>query len=171
MIISAKDGDIFQTDAKHIAFAVNVEGLNDSGFAGKVAKYGWDELANIGKFINYQQLTNVEEPFSNQKLELGSVISKEIGDKRVCHSLEHGWGNNQANVIKHCFDTIHVNKEPIATVAIGTGLVGALSDADFKQILVGMEESEQLIILYSKYAIEDIKAFIHEGNTLKKMLK
>ncbi len=49
----------------------------------------------------------------------------------MCHSLKENWGENQAEIIREFFDKISVNGEPIATIAIGTGLVGMLSGADY----------------------------------------
>lgn len=40
MINKTGKGNIMDTDCKHIAFAVNTEGVNDSGFAGSVAMLG-----------------------------------------------------------------------------------------------------------------------------------
>ena len=36
MVVSTENKDIFKTEAKHIAFAINKEGYNDAGFAGAV---------------------------------------------------------------------------------------------------------------------------------------
>ena len=36
MIIKTEPSDIFKQNAKHIAFAINTEGFNDSGFAVKL---------------------------------------------------------------------------------------------------------------------------------------
>lgn len=74
MVKNEVRGDIFTTSDKHIIFAINTEGYNDSGFAGAVSRKYWPELANAGgnKF--------------------GEVLTKEAGDKTfyaiVCHSLE-----------------------------------------------------------------------------------
>lgn len=156
MIVKAKNEDIFNTDAKHIAFAVNVEGINDSGFAGSVVAKGWKELAYVGHNLNGKQLG------------LGTVVSKKIGDKTfhalVYHSSIQGWGDNQADVIKQCFDTIDANGEEIATIAIGTGLVGMMSGANFGQIIIGMHESKQQIALYSQYTMQEVLDFIREEN-------
>ena len=73
-----------------------------------------------------------------------AVIRSE--SRLVCHSLEEGW-KNQTEIIKKCFDSIE-GDEPIASISIGTGLVGMLSGADFGQIKDGMELSEKEIILY-----------------------
>ena len=128
--------DIFTSKAKHIAFAINVEGINDAGFAGAVSSKFWPELAYIGE---------------SQKLELGQVLSKETEDctfhALVCHSLNDGW-KNQTAIIKECFDEINCGDATIATIAIGTGLVGVLSGARFSEIKQGMEESKQDIELY-----------------------
>ena len=38
MVVKTIQEDIFNTEAKHIAFAVNTEGYNDAGFAGQDRK-------------------------------------------------------------------------------------------------------------------------------------
>ena len=97
MVVKTVQEDIFNTDCKHIAFAINTEGYNDAGFAGKVSREYWDELSDCGKH------------------DLCTVISKKVGDKTfhalVCHSLENGWGNDQAEVIRCCFDNIPAKGE------------------------------------------------------------
>ncbi len=142
MIVRTIQEDIFKSDVKHIAFAVNVEGFNDSGFAGQVSSQYWKELADI------------------PELKIGTVISKTVGDKifhaLVCHSLHQGWGENQEEIIKHCFDLIPSNDEPVATIAIGTGLVGKMSGADFGKIVCGMHDSKQQIILHAGCTLEEV---------------
>jgi hypothetical protein len=142
MIMKTIQDDIFDTKAKHVAFAVNTEGYNDSGFAGKVSSQYWSELANCGT----QQL--------------GTVLSKEVNGRifhaLVCHSLKEGWGDNQAEIIKECFDKIPANGEPTASIAIGTGFIGAMSGADFRQIVCGMHDSQQQILLYGIYTLDQI---------------
>ncbi|MCL2280770.1 hypothetical protein FWC31_02685 [Candidatus Saccharibacteria bacterium] len=128
--------DVFGYEGIDIAFAVNTEGFNDSGFAGQVAERFWPELANT-------------EP-----CELGTVMSKTADDGRtyhalVCHSLKNGWGGNQAEIIEKCFNNIPDSTErTVASIAIGRGLVGQLTGADTEQIEAGMEASKTSIILY-----------------------
>ena len=158
MVIKSIQDDIFNSKAKHIAFAINTEGYNDSGFAGKVSSEYWPELANCGKN------------------EIGTVLSKTIGDKTfhalVCHSLHNGWGENQADIIKECFDNIPANDEEIAAIAIGTGFVGMLSGADFRQIVCGMHDSKQQIMLYSNYTLEAvINCYNEEKGYTKRKIK
>ena len=142
MVIKTVQKDIFETEAKHIAFAINSEGYNDAGFAGQVSKKYWSELANCGEH------------------KIGTVLTKKVGNKTyhaiVCHSLYNGWGENQAEVIKDCFNKIDTNGEPIATIAIGTGFVGAMSGANFREIVCGMHESNQKIILHAGYTLEAV---------------
>ena len=142
MVIKTVQEDIFNTEAKHIAFAVNTEGHNDSGFAGQVSSKYWKELANCGEH------------------ELGTVLSKTVGDKTfhalVCHSLNYGWGENQAEIIKECFDKIPANGEPIATIAIGTGFIGVRAGANFRQIVCGMHDSNQKIMLHANYTLNAV---------------
>ena len=118
---------------RRIAFAVNTEGKNKFGFTDKIAEEYWPEIVNIGP------------------TELGKVLTKKVDDVEFyalcCYSLINGW-KNQKEVIKKCFDSIPGNA-PVAPIAIGTGLVGFLTGADFGQIRQGMEESDKQIILYS----------------------
>ncbi len=142
MVVKTQPSDIFKSRAKHIAFAINKEGFNDSGFAGKVSEQYWPELAICGEH------------------EIGTVLSKTVGSTTfhalVCHSLREGWGEDQAAVIQECFDNIPVDDEPIHTIAIGTGLIGIMSGADFRQIVCGMHESKQNIILHAGYSLEAV---------------
>lgn len=156
MVVKTVQDNVFNSEAKHIAFAVNAEGYNDSGFAGQVSRKYWNELANCGEH------------------EIGTVLSKTIGDKTfhalVCHSLHGDWGENQAEIIKECFDKIPADGEPIATIAIGTGLIGMLSGANFRQIVCGMHDSTQQIMLYANYTLDDVINCYNEekGNALKR---
>lgn len=132
MIIMTKSGDILEGKEKRIAFAVNTEGVNDSGFAGMISRKFWPELACIGD------------------TKLGTVLTKQVNDVEFfalcCHSLKTGW-KNQKEVIRQCFDAIP-GDEPVASISIGTGLVGILSGAVFELIREGMEASNKEIILY-----------------------
>jgi hypothetical protein len=132
MIIKTKKGNILKGNERRIAFAVNVEGVNDSGFAGLISSRFWPELAYIGE------------------TKLGTVLTKKVDDIEFfalcCHSLKEGW-NNQQEVIKECFDAIP-GDEPVASISIGTGLIGIMSGADFVLIKAGMEASRKEIILY-----------------------
>ncbi len=157
MVIKTVQKDIFDTEAKHIAFAVNKEGFNDSGFAGQVSSKYWKELACCGEH------------------EIGTVLSKTIGDKTyhalVCHSLSEDWGDNQEETIRECFDKIPANGEPIATIAIGTGLVGMLSGANFRKIVCGMHDSHQQILLYAGYTLDAVINCYNEEKEMKEYLR
>lgn len=92
----------------------------------------WPELSNIGK------------------KELGTVVIKKVGDIEFfalcCHSLKNGWGNQQ-EIIEKCFNAIP-GDEPVASICIGTGIVGTLTGSNFSLIREGMNDSEKKIILY-----------------------
>lgn len=148
MINKTQKGDIFQTDCKHIAFAINTEGYNDAGFAGAIAKKGWPELANFGEH------------------KLGEAFSKKIDGityhALVCHSLKNGWGKHQDEVIKTCFDNIKIDdKEEIASIAIGTGLIGMMSGANPRKIVCGMCDSNKNIVLYG-FSLESVRKCYEE---------
>lgn len=132
MVIERRSGDILNGDQRRIAFAVNCEGINDAGFAGMISRRFWPELANIGP------------------TELGTVLTKKVDGYEFfalcCHSLDNGW-NNQQETIRKCFDSIP-GDDPVASIAIGTGLIGVLTGANFTLIKAGMEESKAKIILY-----------------------
>ena len=157
MIIKTINDNILESPDNNIAFAINKEGYNDSGFAGKIAYYYWPEIKHCGTH------------------ELGTVLSKTINDKTfhalVCHSLNNGW-INQREIVKNCFDNIPTN-EIISTVALGTGFEGFLSGADIKQILCGMYDSNKQLILYSSFTLDDvIKCYLEENsNSKSKALK
>ena len=44
MINKTASGDIFKTNASHIAFSINAEGAVGGGFDGAVIEKGWPEL-------------------------------------------------------------------------------------------------------------------------------
>ena len=156
MIVKTIQDNILRSNEKHIAFAINTEGYNNDGFAGQVAIKYWPELAKCGEH------------------EIGTVISKTVGNKNfhalVCHSSKNGWGNEQSEVIKACFDKIPANGEPISTIAIGTGYNDIISGADFKQIVYGMETATNNIILYAGYTLDDIESICQENNQENKKL-
>ena len=158
MVVKTIQDDVFNTEAKHIAFAINSEGYNDAGFAGKVASKYWPELEVCGEH------------------EIGTVLSKTVGDKTyhalVCHSLHNGWGENQREVIKECFDNIPVEDEPVATIAIGTGFIGVIGGAKIRQIICGMHDSKKQILLHAKYTLEAvINCYNEESGVTRKRKK
>ena len=137
MINKSEKGNIFNTTAKHIAFSINSEGAVGGGFDGQVIEKGWPELLQSG-----------QNP-------IGTVFSKTIDGityhALVTHSLKNGWGTpfEQWLNTKACFDNIPVeNGEEIASIAIGTGFIGALSGASPKHIVCGMMDSRQNITIY-----------------------
>ena len=152
MINKTENGNIFNTKAKHIAFSINAEGAVGGGFDGTVIKKGWPELLKCGP----------------QKI--GTVLSKEIDGVTyhalVTHSLKDGWGSEkeQRENTRKCFDNIPVRVgEEIATIAIGTGLMGAISGANPRQIICGMCDSKHNITYYG-YSMEAIKQCYDEEN-------
>ncbi len=142
MVVKTIQDNIFNSDLKHIAFAINVEGLNDSVFAGQVSRCYWPELSRCGEHA------------------IGTVLSKKVGEKTfhalVCHSLHNDCGTNQSEIIKECFDKIPANDELIATIAIGTGFIGTISGVNFRQIVCGMHDSIQKIVLYAGFSLEEV---------------
>lgn len=137
MIADQVKGDIFTAKQKHIAFAVNMEGLNDSGFAGKVAEKFWPELANIGEN------------------KLGKVLVRKVGEKTyyalVCHSLikQNGW-KKTPRIVRESLDKLRVPKnEEIAVVLMGSGPVGRLGGANVGAIVDAMSASKKKVVVFT----------------------
>jgi len=150
MIKNTAKGNIFGTEAKHIAFSINAEGALGGGFDGQVVEKGWPELLKCGK-----------NP-------IGTVFSKTIDGVTyhalVTHSLEAGWGSpeEQWENTRLCFDNIPVpDEEEIASIAIGTGFIGAISGASPKHIVCGMCDSKKNITIYG-FSMEAIKKVYDE---------
>ena len=157
MLIKSIQEDVLLSDEKHIAFAINKEGYNDAGFSGEISKLFWNGLDKCGEH------------------ELGTVLSKKGGDKTfhalVCYSLKDGWGDNQKEIVQKCFDKIESNGEEISTIPIGTGFVGRMTGANFKDILRGMQNSKQKIILHSKHNSYNLKKMLSEEPNNKLLIK
>ena len=136
MIVDRVKGDVFESAHAHIVFAVNAEGVNDSGFAGVVAQKVWPELAYIGA------------------CQLGSLLSLRRDDMTyhalVCHSLaRNGWCDAPA-LIANALDALDIPEgETIAIVAIGAGPVGQAMGADTKAIREAIDRSTKHVTVYS----------------------
>lgn len=135
MIVKTVNGDIFNTDLKHIAFAVNAEGHNDSGFAGQVSARYWPELRNTG---------------GNK---LGEVLHHESDGKTfhalVCHTLRgEGWERTHSLILQG-LNSIKGNEE-IAVVLMGSGFVGQMSGANVKAILVAIGVCRKKVHVYTR---------------------
>lgn len=137
MIVDMVRGDIFRTHCKHIAFAVNVEGYNDAGFAGAVTSRHWPELANTG---------------GNR---LGDVLHHQVGEKTfyalVCHELGGSGWTRTPDFVEQCLNMLEVSKdESIAIVLMGSGMVGQLGGADIFLILGAMARSNKRVFVYTR---------------------
>lgn len=141
MIVKKIRGDIFSTVDRHIVFALNIEGINDSGFAGQVARIGFSEILN----------TNGKNVFTREDLSYGMVISKEIKGKTyhgiVCHSLRSGWNNAERHILKG-LNQLNV-QEPMSVVLIGAGLIGQIQGAPIKDILWAFKECNKELTVYT----------------------
>ncbi len=136
MITDVVTGDVFRTNLKHIAFAINAEGFNDAGFAGMVTSQFVPALENTGPKV------------------LGTVLSTTTRGKTfhglVCHKLEiDGW-KKTPEVIKICLDKIEAPEtEPIAIVLMGAGMIGQMSGADVKANIKAIHLSKKNCIVYT----------------------
>ncbi len=136
MIVDVIRGDVFRTPHSHIAFAVNIQGVNTLGFAGMVSSRFWPELFDTGS------------------RELGEILSHRTKTKTfhalVCHSLgKNGWIQTP-EIIEQCLNSIEVpNDEVIAIVLIGGGMMGQKQDADVFANLSGIARSQKKCVVYS----------------------
>ncbi len=137
MIIDHVFEDIFLAPQKHIAFAINIQGCNDAGFAGQVSSRIWPELTDTG---------------GN---ELGDILTHKNADKiyyaLVCWSLDPGGWDATPRVVRECFDKIEIpDDEEIAVVLMGSGPVGMMPGADVDDILKEMDLSTKKLIIYKR---------------------
>lgn len=132
-------GDIFETPADHIAFAVhwpNKEGYcnNDTGgFSTRVAEFGWPELGSI-------------------IFEKGKPHTKKIKGKYFhalpVHTPEEGGWDESPFLIEECLNKLPVeSSEVIAVVLIGGGNAGEKYKASVKN-LEGMIRTYKTVVLY-----------------------
>jgi len=134
MIVNRVQGDVFKTPLKHIAFAVNTEGSNDSGFAGAVTSKYWPFLENTGGNTLDEVLHHTSKGKTFHAL--------------VCHELKaNGWAQTP-QLVEQGLNSIPGNEE-IAVVLIGSGFIGQMAGADVKAILGAMERSNKRIHVYS----------------------
>ena len=153
MIVNSVKDKIFDTEAKHIAFPINVEGFVDSKMTYSIVNKVWPELYHTGKH------------------ELGDVITKISKGKTyhalVCHSTIRGWGEEQRSVIKECFDKIETDGETIATELMSTGLIATIQGADTEQILLGMQDSANNLELHSAFSMEELEEYFKKAQRRK----
>lgn len=134
----AIQGDIFDTPADHIAFAVHWPNTNghynndDGGFSSLVAKYGWNDLGTI-------------------RFEKGVPVSKKIRGKYFhalpVHTPEVGGWDEAPKLIEDCLNRLEVpSTEVITTVLIGGGNAGQKYKASVSNI-EGMIRSYKTVVL------------------------
>ena len=137
MIIDMRRGDIFEAPYQHIAFATNIQGHGDEGFAGQVSSRFWPELADLGP------------------KKLGEVLSHTVDGKTfhaiVCHSLRgYGW-QDTPRVLEECLNSLDIpNDETIAIVAIGSGKSGQKHGADTFAIFGAMARSNKRLAIFNR---------------------
>ena len=135
----AVQGNIFDTPADHVAFAVhwpNKEGHynnNDGGFSSRVAEYGWPELAHI-------------------RFEKGKPQSQMIKGKMFhalpVHTPEKGGWDETPQLIESCLNQLPISSsEVIACVLIGGGHAGKKFKASITN-LEGMVRTLKTVVLY-----------------------
>ena len=134
MIVAIKVGDIVTGSERHVAFTVNSEGQNDAGLAGRISNNFWPELASTGP------------------MRMGEILSKDTGKKvfhaLVVHSLIEGW-ENAPPYIEVCFNKLQIpTDEEVASVAIGSGMIGMLSGANPEKNVAAMDRSNKSIVIY-----------------------
>ena len=134
MIKNVKFGSIFNCKEKHVIFAINKEGISDSTYTKKLVNMGFNEL---------------EASDSNK---LGSVISKNIGDKTYhaisCYSLRFGWENAKEYLHKG-LDNLNIN-EDVAIVEIGNEPTQKALGADYIEMKKEMQNSSKKLVLYKE---------------------
>ncbi len=137
MIVERVCGDIFASAHKHIAFAVNTRGDNNSGFAGVVSGRYWPEIEHTGR------------------VRLGATASHVAGKRTyhalVCHRLGQGGWKETPKVVTECLDALDVPEgETIAVVLMGSGPIGLRDGADVAAIIAGLEASKKKLVVFTR---------------------
>lgn len=119
MIIGEAKGDILTTKDGQIIFPLNSDGYNYSGFAGRVAKLGFNEILNTK---------------NNQ---LGEVLEKTINGITyhgiICYSLKFGGWTNTPNIILNALNQMEFD-ETASIVSIGKSPSGEILGASWDDI-------------------------------------
>ena len=124
-------------DERHLAFAINEEGIAMAGSAAQaLTDKIWPEL------------------LEGKKTKLGTIVERQVNGYHFygicCYSAIHGWYSNQEELVKQCFDSIDLpNDEPIVALSIGTEVLDVLQGADVEQIYAGLRASKKHIIVYN----------------------
>lgn len=135
----AVKGDIFNTPADHIAFAVHwptkngYSNNNNGGFSSEVAKYGWDDIGSI-------------------IFKKGKPVTRKIKGKYFhalpVHSPEEGGWDETPFLIEECLNKLPVDStEVISVVLIGGGNAGEKYKASIRN-LEGMVNTYKTVVLY-----------------------
>lgn len=136
MITDVVKGNIFDTEFRHIAFAINVEGKNDTGVAGTVAQYFTKGFLRTGKYT------------------MGGLISipcfKITFHGLVCYSLEDDGWKNAPEAITAALDKISApDHEIIAVVLLESGKIGKDSGANVIENIRAIHRSRRTCVIYS----------------------
>jgi len=133
-------GDIFDTPADHIAFAVNYPNTqgdfnNSGGFAGEICSKFWPELKNI--------------KFAKGEIRSHRFMGK-IYHAMAVHTNEiDGW-QETPELLEMCLNKLPVDStEVITVVLIGGGVAGKKWKASIKNV-IGMSRSYKTVVLYVK---------------------
>ena len=143
MVLDVVRGDILRANPKFILFATNIEGLNDSGFAGVVSERYWNELRYCGTSTmgEIRKKTVTHPDFKDEVTFLALT----------CHSLKYkdGW-KLAPEAIKKALDSLEDIKDSdiIYSVWMGAGVVGALSGANPDSNFNALQECNKKIIVY-----------------------
>ena len=141
MIVGTSKEKMVVGGPKHIAFEFDPDG-DDGWVEDVVVQGGWLELYSI------------------KKVELGDVISKEL-DFYKFHALVIRTSKikeieDYGEFIKECLDKIDSKGEPIHIGPIGSGFIDSHSGISFNDVIYGMMESKNDIILHAYYDIDEI---------------
>jgi len=135
MIMRTVRGNIFETECRHIAFAVSAEGnFTRGGVALAAIRRCWPDLRRVGAST------------------LGTAHSKCVGDityhALVCHTWQPGGWVRTPEHVTSCLDSLNVpDDEEIAIVHIGTGQ--REGTVDTSAVLECMERSGKMLVIYN----------------------
>lgn len=153
MIAKIEQKNIFDSDVKHIAFLINTDGTYGVSFASQIVGSHNPKI----KYFNTNLVSFLSKLEFSADYEVGTVISKGIDDI-VFHALVCSPFRSDVEVetIQNCIDKIPSNGDVVAIAGFGPNDIVANQETYLRKFICGVQDSKQIIHLYSKMTVEDV---------------
>lgn len=146
MIVDMIRGDVIQSNARDILFAINTSGACDAGFAGLIARHFWGELEScgdqkLGTILTHDTCKDEVEPARRFHALVCHVLTDRGGWKKTPEVVQFALDDDEMDMIEP--------REPLAVVMIGGGPVGQATGADTYAIMGAMARAKRRVVVYT----------------------